>query len=394
MAVGANFLNHPTALKNAAQITAETCDVTIKFGTGGKPYIYYKQPGGRKQINSFHYFTALLHCPRQLTEGEREELHDSWSTRTDHQVDSEDHSQTGRKLSKDTSTSTGYKQVPWLSCMPDDYPEDSDSEESENDGEDLHRSGYQFSLRKELEQQSCQDSILGKTGLKDEYSQTAPQTAPETAPQTVAQSEEPEQLESEERSRSEMNTRSTAGSARRLSPSTVLRNPTPPAPAQLANPSPPSSAQGRKRRSPTRRSLSTIRDQALSARIEEFERQVESIIHYAEHGGYNELDRVRRAPRRQSPSPEARNRSNPAPTPTPEPGPLRPPSPAPASRLRTPTQRAARRDQIEHEGKNRLNIPRDRGKKPIRLITRLKNWQIEEAEAVEDELRTILKRSC
>jgi len=186
-----------------------------------------------------------------------------------------------------------------------------------------------------------------------------------------------------------MNTWSTA---RRPSPSPELRNPTPPAPTQLANPSPPPSARGRKQRSPTRRILSTIRDRALSARIEEFERQVESIIHYAEHGGHNKLDKVRGAPRRQSPSPEARNRSNPAPTP--EPGPLRPPSPAPASRLRTPTRRAARRDQIEHEGKNRLNIPRDRGKKPIRLITRLKNWQIEEAEAVEDELRTILERSC
>jgi len=167
MAVGANFLNHPTALKNAAQITAETCDVTIKFGTGGKPYIHYKQPGGRKQINRFHYLTALFHCPRQLTEREREELHDSWSTRTDHKVDSEDQLQTSRKLSKDTSTSSVYKHAPWLSCMPDDYPGDPDSEESENEGEDLHKSGYQFSLRKELEQQSCQDSILGKTGLED-----------------------------------------------------------------------------------------------------------------------------------------------------------------------------------------------------------------------------------
>ena len=37
MAVGANFLNHPTALKNAAQITAETCDVIIKFETGANP---------------------------------------------------------------------------------------------------------------------------------------------------------------------------------------------------------------------------------------------------------------------------------------------------------------------------------------------------------------------
>jgi hypothetical protein len=141
----------------------------------------------------------------------------------------------------------------------------------------------------------------------------------------------------QERSRSETKIRSTAGSARRLSPSPKLRNPTPPAPAQLANPSPPPSARGRKLRSPTRRICSTIRDWALSARIEEFKRQVESIIRYAEHGGYNEFDRARRAPRRQSPSPEARNRSPPAPTPTPEPGPVRPPSPAPASRPRTPS---------------------------------------------------------
>jgi len=188
MAVGANFLNHPTALKNAAQITAETCDVTIKFGTGGKPYIHYKQPGGCKQINGHNFAAALFFCPQQLTQGEIEELKESWSTRTDHQVDSED-----QELAQQSAH-------PGQQVRPRDQqqlPQDHDRE-----------------------QPSCQDSILGKTGLEDEmvmsnevllygkptgyeYSQTtpqtAPQTAPETAPQTVAQSEEPKQLESEER---------------------------------------------------------------------------------------------------------------------------------------------------------------------------------------------------
>jgi hypothetical protein len=107
---------------------------------------------------------ALFFCSQQLTEREREELYESWNTRTDHQVDSEDQEQTSHKLSGHTG------------CKPSTV-------------------------------QSCQDSILGKTGLEDEYSQTIPQTAPQTAPQTtpktapqtVAQTEEPKQLELEER---------------------------------------------------------------------------------------------------------------------------------------------------------------------------------------------------
>jgi len=159
-----------------------------------------------------------------------------------------------------------------------------------------------------------------------------------------------------------------AGSARRSSPSPELRNPTPPAPTQLANSNSPPSARGRKQRSPTRRILSTIRDRALSARIEEFERPVESIIHYAEHRGYNDIDRVQRAPRRQSPSPEARDRSPLAPTPTPEPGPSTTPSPTLANKPRTPSTTRVHRLRMPTR---RLYTPKDRGKKSIHFITRL-----------------------
>jgi len=91
--------NCSNVVQNSSPTSAETYDVTIKFGIGGKPYFHYKQQEGRKQLTEQHLMAAVFFCPQLLTVEEQEELSESWRTRTDHPVDSEDHSQTDRKPS-------------------------------------------------------------------------------------------------------------------------------------------------------------------------------------------------------------------------------------------------------------------------------------------------------